>query len=81
MERTFSDKVTLPSWIFIASIFIHSLAPDPAQDFAWLLLMVVYVDTYFQAEGQGPLLKKITMTLSIILKLLWLVGLAFNWMR
>lgn len=81
MNTAFSKRVTLPAWIFLASLLIHSLAPAPAKDFGWLLLMVAYVDTYFHAEGQGSILKKLTMTVSVLMKLLWVAGLMINLMR
>jgi|GEM_PF-2462085 len=74
MEKVVTNKVVLPSWIFVVSIVIHSLAPVRAKDFAYLLLLVAYVDTFLQAQGQGATLRKFTLAVSWALKALWVAG-------
>lgn len=75
MKALLRKYTELPNEIFVFAIIIHTLCPAPAKDYAFILILLAFSDSYLRPRS-GPR-NKYAAGVSYALQILWAVG--FLW--
>lgn len=75
MKAFLQKNTELPNQVFVIAIAINALAPAPAKDYAFILVLLAFADSYLRPQD-GPK-NRYAAGVSYALQILWAVG--FLW--